>query len=75
MKFRRKNIFDFIEEGKMNDAVLAGRMKLWMSGRNVSVARRTIKLYDKQPPEMKASLEKHGLTKEFVEKHRHRVTR
>ena len=74
MKFGRKNIFDLIKEGNVNDRTLAGRMKVWMSGKNVSAARRAIRLYDKQPPEKKEAFSQYGLTPEFVDKQRQRFS-
>ncbi len=66
--FRKKTLADSIVEGSFDDRTLAKRMKEWMLKGGPGVARRAIKLYEKQPQEKREAFARHGLTEEFVNK-------
>ncbi len=71
--FRKKTLADSIVDGSFDDRTLAKRMKEWMLKGGPGVARRAIKLYEKQPAPKREALARHGLTEEFVNKQKKRL--
>ncbi len=73
--FRRKDLFDRVRDGELDDGVIARRMKEWMSKGTPQVAARAVRLYQKQDSEKKRVFADHGLTPEFVEKTKLKISR